>query len=88
MRKISLTFDIYCIGLYFLFSSVTREHFVVPNDHEINILDFSIHYAVRMCNTLYFCQNADNLFYLYEFISRSKTDPITGAVKNTKYHQL
>lgn len=25
---------------------------------------------------------------LYAFISRSKTDPITGAVKNTKYHQL
>ena len=35
-----------------------------------------------------FCQNVDNLFSLYEFISRSKTDPITGVVKNTKYHQL
>lgn len=40
---------------------------------------------------LYFCggvfvQNVEILFY--EFTPRSKTDPITGAVKNTKYHQL
>lgn len=30
----------------------------------------------------------ENFIYCFLFSYRSKTDPVTGAVKNTKYHQL
>lgn len=34
-------------------------------------------------NTLAVLQN-----FMFILFYRSKTDPVTGAVKNTKYHQL